>query len=347
MTRIEFIRPDNPTWARLLSEVQGYDFYHLPAYHTMAEVRGEGEAVMCAYREGEFVIAIPLLLRRIKDIQGVEDCLALDATSVYGYPGPIVSRPPSPEIVRRFQSALKRALKGRNVVAVFSRLHPLLPQVDCLRGLGWLEPAGLTTCIDLRLAEEEQMARYRQNHRYGISKLQRRGVVCFADSDFQHLGHFIDLYYETMTRVGARRHYLFDRRYFDELRGAVGQSLHLYICYYDGQPISGGLFVHTGDIVQYHLGGTDGRYLKWAPTKLVFDTVRRDFSGRASWFHLGGGLGAQSDSLFHFKKGFGGEAYLFVLWKWVVQERTYEALCRQRFRAEEELSGTFFPRYRM
>jgi Acetyltransferase (GNAT) domain len=348
MTTIDFIRPSDPAWGGLLSEALCYDFYHLPAYHEMAEARGEGEAVMCVYRDGEFTIAMPLLLRWIKDVQGIADCLALDATSVYGYPGPIVSRPPPAEVVQRFQNELKRALEERNVVSVFSRLHPLLPQLECLQGLGWLQPAGSTTSINLRLPQQEQRARYRRNHKHGINKLQRLGVVCFADPDFQHLDGFIGLYHETMQRVGAGRYYFFDRAYFDQLRGALGQRLHLYVCCHGGRAICGGLFVHTGNIVQYHLGGTDGRYLKWAPMKLLFDTVRRDCSGGdVSWFHLGGGLGAQRDSLFHFKKGFGGDEHVFVLWKWVVQEAAYEELCQRRFGAEQNASSVFFPRYRM
>jgi len=348
MASIDFIRPSHPDWGRLLTQALYHDFYHLPEYHEIAEARGEGEAILCVYRDGEFIIAIPLLLRQIEDPEGSGRCRALDATSVYGYAGPLVSRPPLPEVVRRFQSALGQALRERNVVSVFSRLHPLLSQVQCLDGLGWLEPAGSTTSIDLRLAPEEQRARYRRNHKHGINKLQRLGVVCFADPGFEHFAEFIDLYHETMRRVQASSYYFFDRAYFDQLRGALGQRLHLYVCCHGGRAICGGLFVHTGRIVQYHLGGTDGEYLNRAPMKLLFDTVRRDFSGGdASWFHLGGGLGAQRDSLFHFKKGFGGEEHLFVLWKWVVQEAVYEDLCHRRLGAKHDSATGFFPSYRM
>lgn len=348
MSAVEFIRPSDPAWGGLLARALCHDFYHLPAYHEMAEARGEGEAVLCAYHDGECTIALPLLLRQIRDVRAGGDRLALDATSVYGYPGPIVSRRPSAAVVRRFQAALQAALKERNVVSVFSRLHPLLPQADCLQGLGRLEPVGLTTSINLRLAPEQQRARYRRNHKHGINKLQRLGVVCFADRDFRQFETLIALYHETMQRVGADRYYWFDTGYFDQLRAALGPRLHLYVCSQNGRVICAGLFVHTGDIVQYHLGGTDGRYLQWAPTKLLFDTVRRDFSGGdVSWFHLGGGLGARPDSLFHFKRGFGGDEHTFVVWKWVVQEEAYDQLCQRRFGAEQHASSTFFPRYRM
>lgn len=348
MSAIDFIRPSDPAWRAILDRALGYDFYHLPSYHEMAEARGEGQAVLCAYREGDCTIALPLLLRPIKAVPGLETCAALDATSVYGYPGPIVSRRPPRSVIQGFQAALTRALEERDVVTVFSRLHPLLPQAECLQGLGRLDSAGVTVAIDLHLPVEEQRARYRRNHKHGINKLQRLGVTSFDDVDSRCIEDFMQLYNDTMKRVDAASYYVFERTYFERLQAALGRRLHLYVCQYAEEVVCGGLFVHAKDIVQYHLGGTHDRYLKWAPMKLLFDRVRQDFSGRgASWFHLGGGLGAQRDNLFHFKSGFGGEEQPFMLWKWVVREAAYEELCHQRLRSDRQNSSSFFPRYRM
>ena len=43
-----------------------YDFYHLPAYHDMAEDADEGAPRLFVYTEGDHVIAIPFLLRPIR-----------------------------------------------------------------------------------------------------------------------------------------------------------------------------------------------------------------------------------------------------------------------------------------
>jgi hypothetical protein len=348
MSSIDFLQPNGRAWSELLDRTQAYDFYHLPAYHQMAEMQGEGEAVLCVYREGACSIALPLLLRRIADVPGLEACGAVDATSVYGYPGPIVSGTASPSVIKGFQDALADALRQRDVVSVFSRLHPLLPQAGCLQGIGQIETAGPTVAIDLRRPPEEQRAGYRRNHKHGINKLRRLGVECHVDPTFAHLDDFIRLYHGTMARVEATSYYFFDRMYFERLQAALGERLHLYVCNLGGEVICGGLFVHTGDIIQYHLGASDERYLNLAPMKLAFDTVRQDFSARgAAWFHLGGGLGAQRDSLFHFKSGFGGEERLFCLWKWVVQEDLYDELCRRRSVVAQEPSNGFFPGYRL
>lgn len=347
MNRLHLVRPSDPAWAALLNEIQHHDFYHLPSYHEMAEARGEGQAFLCVYAEGDHIVGLPLLLRRIAEVPGLEASSCLDATSVYGYPGPIVSKPLPSSIAHNFQQALEHAFKERDVVAVFSRLHPLLPQSDCLEGLGRLDALGPTVSIDLSPSPDEQWARYRRNHKHGINKLRRQGVECVADPAFEHLDDFIRLYRRNMRRVDAPAFYFFDDRYFDLLRQALGPRMHLYVCRHERQVICGGLFVNTRGIVQYHLGGTDDDYLNWAPMKLLFDTVRRDFRAQgARRVHLGGGLGAQRDSLFHFKSGFGRDEHTFSVWKWVVQEDAYDILCARRCSLARPARTGFFPLYR-
>src|SRR5215210_2792555 len=114
-------------WSAVLERAVQHDFYHLPAYHAMAEQRGEGEARLFVQEEGGYTIALPLLLRPLSGIAGaaVGTERWRDATSVYGYAGPLASHARVPEqIAGNFQSALKDALIEQGVVTAFSRLHP-------------------------------------------------------------------------------------------------------------------------------------------------------------------------------------------------------------------------------
>src|SRR6266516_3288621 len=85
---------DNDQWMELLTRSCQYDFYHLPNYHALAERQGEGTARLFVYTEGQYSIALPLLLRTVQDTPGLEQVGAdwKDAASVYGYAGPIASR---------------------------------------------------------------------------------------------------------------------------------------------------------------------------------------------------------------------------------------------------------------
>src|SRR5436190_459046 len=97
------LRPsDRSEWLNVLERVRACDFYHLPQYHESAQDRGEGLAHLFVYEEADFTFALPLLFRPLEDV----DCLkgdeehCLDATSVYGYAGPLASRMDDLEDVR-------------------------------------------------------------------------------------------------------------------------------------------------------------------------------------------------------------------------------------------------------
>src|SRR5438132_759156 len=133
---------DAAEWLAVLKRAQQHDFHHLPQYHAVAEKRGEGVAQLYVYEAGEYVIALPLLLRRADEW--------FDATSVYGYGGPVASHSSVPaEVAREFQQALENELSCRRVVAVFARLHPLINQEPLLEGLGECPNNGDTISIDL------------------------------------------------------------------------------------------------------------------------------------------------------------------------------------------------------
>src|SRR5260221_4992090 len=146
-------------WIEVLRCVVRYDFYHLPQYHRVEERRLEAMAYLFTYCEGDYLIALPLLLRSTEEVQLGWN----DATSVYGYGGPVASHESVPElVVRNFQGALKEALLERRVIAAFSRLHPLIAEHDLLVGLGECRASGRTVSRDLTLPLEKQRVQYRR-----------------------------------------------------------------------------------------------------------------------------------------------------------------------------------------
>lgn len=346
---MQILRPEHfSEWLGVLQRSVQHDFYHLPGYHAQAEARGEGQAMLFVHTQGEFTVALPLLLRAASP-EGLRD-----ATSVYGYAGPVSSHRELPDhAIEGFQQALHRCLSAMGVVAVFSRLHPLIAQGPWLQGLGHIVPVGPTVSIDLTLPAEAQWARFRENHRRGIHKLQRQGLVCREDSKLRHLDEFVSLYQETMRRVGAGHDYFFERDYFEALiRDMPSADPRLFVVLNGDTVLAGGLFVGCAGIVQYHLGGTRSEFLKLAPMKLVFEVVRQWAMERGhAVFHLGGGVGAQEDSLFHFKAGFSERRHRFTCWRWVVDETAYADLCQRAGHGAAAPAGGpatagFFPAYR-
>ena len=349
---VQTLRTSNAAeWNAVLSKTHQHDFYHLPQYYGVAEQHDEGIARLFLYSENKYTIALPLLLRLV-DTNKPEGWT--DATSIYGYAGPVASHEWLPEsFLQTFQGTLRDELSCARVVSVFSRLHPVIPRQEMLAGLGECVENGQTISSDLSWPEKEQRSHCKKDCRRRLRKLREAGFVCVHDRENRYLREFVEVYHETMSRVQAEQSYFFDPTYFSDLAKSLGRALKLFVVKMpDGEVISGGLFTLCEGIVQYHLGGTPNTALKLSPIVLLLDTVRRGANENgAHTFHLGGGGGAKTDSLFQFKANFSRRRHEFVTWRWIVAPETYRELSRQKQLSNSErglraISPSFFPAYR-
>lgn len=337
MNGTRWLRCDDGEWTELLASAGPHDVYHLAGYHRVAQASGGGEARLHVVGDGRGWIALPLLLRPIEEMAG-----RCDATSVYGYAGPVTSRTPvGPDLVARFRETLLESLVERGAVTLFNRLHPLLDQMPLVRGMGEIEQLGDTISIDLLQPEAAQLAAYRGNHRRDLARLERKGFRTTLTEGAGELDRFVALYHENMRRVRAEPRYFFDAAHFHRLAEALGRALTLALCHQDGQLVGGGLFLRHGPFAQYHLGAVADPYVAAAPAKQLIDAGRRHFHATgAEVLHLGGGRGAVEDSLFHFKVGFSPRRHAFRVWRWIIDRPAYEKLAAGR------PEGAFFPAYR-
>ena len=346
---------DRDEWLAVLRECGSYDFYHLPQYHALAEDQGEGEGYLFVYQENACVVALPLLLRPLDGIAGMESTTERrsDASSVYGYAGPVASGPEfSAATIASFQGALQETLRNLQVVTAFSRLHPVFSQRPLLDGIGECRLHGQTVSMDLTIPSERQVAQYRNGHKASIKKSQRQGVVCFRDENKRHLPEFISIYHETMRRVNADGSYFFGDDYFLKLAEGLGEMVHLFVVMAGETVAAGGLFILCDGILQYHLSGARSAFQSLSPTTTMLDAARQwGAQAGARILHLGGGVGSKEDSLFRFKAGFSNSRHDFGTWRWVVMPELYRELCdgRKRFderNGTEAVSTDFFPAYR-
>ena len=339
---------ESARWAEALERIGAHDFCHLPAYNRLAELSGHGRAVMFSYREGGHALAFPLLFRPIENGPPASGQWT-DATSVYGYAGPLAgSRPVPEEVRRRFMAWVTDCLQQQRAVSAFSRLHPLLSeQTALLCGFGEIAPVGWTLSVDLALPEEEQTACYRRNHRQDIKRLRSMGVSC-DEVGVERVDEFVDIYYHNMDRVQASREYYFSRDYFRHLLADMPGVVHLFMCHHHGRAIAAGIFTLCTGICQWYLSGSRSDFDGPPPTKLMFDDARRwAIASGAHTLHLGGGVGGSRDSLYHFKRGFTQREHVYSIWKCIVNQQAYDELSRlmiERYCAAPD--DGYFPRYR-
>ncbi len=192
--------------------------------------------------------------------------------------------------------------------------------------------------------------RIAESHRNRI----RRGLRYGFTARFVPLGDvldaFVDIYEQTMVRVGAKESYYFGRDYFTALAELPG--VHCGIVESGIKIISACVFLESHGIVQAHLGGTATEHFAQSPFHLCWNQAMLWGKQRGNhWLHLGGGLGGINDQLLQFKARFSPQRFRFHTSRIVLNEPQYlqlvdRAALSTQCSPQQLLESKFFPAYR-
>lgn len=345
----EFIKPDNPKWREMLARVP-HDFYHLPEYLAFAS-RHEGGRPAAFYAEDHGkAFLIPFLLKDLPvGLNAPKDWF--DAATPYGYPSPVMTDSDDLGVCGRFLDAFKKLGRDSNMVSAFIRMHPLIKfPMECLKDSCTTVLHGQTVYVDLGLSTETLLKQQRRGHTREIKELLSASFAAKMD-DWSLYGDFITIYRDTMKRISANDFYFFSNDYFFDLKETLGGKLHICtVLSPEGKVASAALFSEINGIVQGLLGGTSERYLKQAPSKLMYRHVIDWSKGRGNrLFHFGGGVGAKEDDLFKFKTGYSNLCSDFHTCRVVPDEKKYALLLdnwRDGGGSGTDIRSDFFPLYR-
>jgi len=336
----QLLDADSARWSEFLGETR-HDFYHLPEYVALCAAQEAGEARALYVEEARGRLLLPLVVRSIPGSDRT------DAISPYGYAGPLVHGTDDAAFTASALRAGAAALRAAGMVSLFVRFHPLL-NGDPPGGVGQVVHHGDTVSIDLTLPPAMLWGQMRHGHRQDIRNALRHGLVARTDPEFAQYDLFKVLYRATMDRRSAAAYYYFADEYFDGLRVALGDRLHLVVVERDGAVAAAGLFVETAGIVQYHLGGVNDSLPMAGQSKLMMHFAALWAKERGNQrLHLGGGVGGADDSLLHFKAGFSPLRHPFQTLRLVLDREAYASLVRARDPgADPEDLGGYFPAYR-
>ena len=327
---------DRQEWKNTLMEFESYDFYHTFDYHNLSKNKDE-KPLLLVYSQGDLSIAIPFLKRQIAGTP------YFDFTSVYGYSGPIYKNVPEDFDNAVFLSELKDYLTTNKIISVFSRLNPYFDQQSLiLKNLGETPVSGKVVNIDLTKSIEEQRSQYGKSTKNRTNKCRRIATVKEVTSK-EDLETYIAIYYENMDRLGASDSYYFSKEYFFNFFECEDFKTRVLLVIENetGKAMAGSMFVESNSIVQFHLSGTRTEFLNWAPANLFLDEMRLIATEEGyKIFNLGGGLGGQQDSLFNFKASFSKDYRDFKLWRYIVDQKVYDTLSKEK-------KGSYFPLYRL
>jgi serine/alanine adding enzyme len=338
---VEALGADDGRWDKLVDESAAPDVYYRPGYCRANGAAGHGRAVAVVTERALF----PLLLRPLPF--GEE---GFDAATPYGYGGvlplgrdtPFTGSDPTTEVRQ-----LRDWCVTSGVVSCLLRLHPLLGGPRQLAGVDTrdleVHEHGPTTAIDLSRLDDGRLEGMSKGRKADLTIARRELDVSWGGGGLEQ---FREVYDSTMRRVGAGEFYLFPSEYYRALAEGLGDRLGVALALLDGEPVGGALFLAGGRFAHYHLSGTKdaGRELK-AGTLLVHAGAEWARERGCELLHLGGGT-AGADSLFAFKKSFGGETYTYGFATLVADRERYDALVARRAEESEPPRPDFFPAYR-
>jgi len=314
------------------------DVYFTPGYGSAARPSDYERWMTIQRYDGQW--QVPLILRRTSEG-------ALDAASPYGYAGVYASPELSDADLTSAWASTFEELRALNVVSVFLRHSPLVPQAPEHAGEITVVEEHPTVLVHVQSADtmwDSLRGRCRTAIRKAIAAGVTASVREACAADFVAGSDFRTLYEDTMGRRGAAASYLFDDGYYRRLAAALGPDLLIAEARgANGEALSACLLMRHGRFLHYHLSGSSAEGLRLGANNLMLWETCLFASGRGvGIFHLGGGLTAD-DSLYRFKSAFGGTRGVFRATGLIVDPEAYRALSRGR----DGLNGqVYFPAYR-
>jgi serine/alanine adding enzyme len=331
-------------WTTGLNAFPDQDIYFTPEYAACYNTVVPGTAEAFLYEDGGQAFLFPFRKREIPFT--VDNETLYDITSEYGYGGPL-STSTDKEFLANAYSALEKIAQENRFVCEFVRYHPLFKNETLAAVARNPLFCGQTVVMQTDLPEEELLLQARTKLRRDYHRGLRTGATVVPMTTTEGIDAFYDIYIQTMENVAAQDFYFFDKAFFQKTLSCLHDRATLLLAIYEEKVIAGSLFLQHGSYLHYHFSGMDRTHPEARKingiTVLLCEAARHAHENGVRQFHLGGGLGGQDDSLFHFKERFSKTRARFHVSKHVYDQGLYDHLVSKTNGGETK---SFFPIYR-
>lgn len=308
------------------------DIYFTRQYCKMEQEKEQGMAQLFVYEEGNENIGVyPFIKHQINHPRLQEQYY--DIETPYGYGGPVTMCADS-SFTSRFENSFLEYCKNENIIAEFVRFHPLIENehvfqknIEVLhnRSTVWLD---LTESID-HIWMNEVTAQNRNT----IRKCEKNQLYVEVSNRYDT---FIEIYNETMQKVGAEAFYFFGQQYYEQIK--ENASYVLFEVKQGEATLAAAIFMGYGQYFHYHLSGSRKEFLKLAPNNiLLWEAIKYAKEQGYKKMHFGGGLtDSKEDNLFRFKSKFSKTSAEFYIGKRIHNKEVYEMLIHDWEEKHEE-----------
>ena len=270
---------------------------------------------------------MPIYLNKIKVEKQNSTEEFYNATSPYGFSGPLIKLKTSFSELQLFWREVDNWYESNHVITEFVRFNlnknykgysgHLLSTLNTVMGK-------LTTFNEIW---DNFKPKVRNNYRKAEKNKLRTEI--FSESISQEtISVFYDVYIKTMLRNNATQNYFYSKSYFENLINNEQNKIVIALTYFEDKPISTELIIVNGNVMHSFLGGTISDYFNLRPNDfLKIEIIKWGLQNNMNYYALGGGR-KDEDSLYQYKKGFfpKDEDVIFYTGRKIINNTIYQKL---------------------
>lgn len=248
----------------------------------------------------------------------------------------------------RFLELFAAHCRDQGIVAEFAHLSPWHSAAELL-DLGCIQADRDVVYVDLAAGEEATWTRSLSSDARRMTRQARQaGVRVRRAESADDVLAFHRLYTLTMERRQALQRYFFPAEYFLAFFETMPETSFFALAEHGGRLAAGGLYLHGGSDVYWHLSAADMELAHVRPVNAyVWETIRWAVGHGKKRMLLGGGY-EHGDGVFRFKASFSPLRARFCTYRRVHDAGAYEALTRawSAHRGGRQPPSDYFPAYR-
>ncbi|MBO0592805.1 NeuD/PglB/VioB family sugar acetyltransferase [Cellulophaga sp. E16_2] len=344
-------KDDNDTYKTNLKNFIGYDAFYKTELFSVNNTETEHLKYFTLKKKNIIIALMPFSLRKI--ILHDKDTTYYDASSFYGYSGPLFNEEITASDIDIFWHLVDDWYKNNKVITEFLRFNL---EGNYKQYSGNLIPT-LNNVKGKILTDETQqwdgfIPKVRNNYRKAIAN-GLHSKIYHGQIEESTIETFYDIYISTMDRNNADSTYYFSLSYFKNLILSNPSSTAIILIFKDETPISSELILLNRDTMYSFLGGTLQSHFDFRPNDfLKMEAIKWGRENGYANYILGGGR-ANEDSLYKYKKTFfpKNEDAIYYTGRKILNEVVYEKLTtlakKHTYKInKQDILQDFFPLYR-
>lgn len=326
---------DKREWTALLNKLpqEQQDVCFSPEYYALYEEYGDGEAQCFVFQKDGELILYPFLKNTINALGYQLDKEYYDIQGAYGYNG-IISSSKDKDFINAFQACFEKYCIENNIIAEFTRFHPLLNNCVFLSKKTNMLLDRKTVGLNINQSYEDIWKHaYSSKNRNMIRKAQKIGysAIIMNGPSTQNIEQFMEIYHQSMRAVHADSYYFFNQNYFVNMFQLLKKHIYLiHIKDCKGKVVCTSVFFHYHRFFHYHLSGRIQEADNSVNNFLLDEAVKLAQKLGSELFHFGGGrTGSPDDSLLKFKENFSKTKLDFYIGKKIYNQKVYDNVVEQ------------------